>query len=112
MSLDDVVCRPAQAAAPPCVRAALRDSQPPSLGRNTHLLWGGAKWEETESNARALAFIGLFRPSQRVQAEAKFKDQPYEPAKAEVEAISIAAGGDVEAIPAAEEAEETKAEKT
>jgi hypothetical protein len=48
---------------------------------------------------------------ERVQAEAKFTDKPFEPAKVEVEAISIAAGGDVEAIPAAEEAEEAKPEK-
>jgi trigger factor len=44
---------------------------------------------------------------ERVQAEAKFTDQPYEPTKVDVEAISMAAGGDVEAIPAAEEAEES-----
>jgi trigger factor len=42
---------------------------------------------------------------ERVQAEAKFKDLPYEPAKADVEAISVAAGGDVESIPAAAEPE-------
>jgi trigger factor len=42
---------------------------------------------------------------ERVQAEAKFKDQPFEPAKVEVEAISVAAGGDAEAIPAAAEPE-------
>jgi trigger factor len=42
---------------------------------------------------------------ERVQAEAKFKDQPYEPGKVDVEAISVAAGGDVESIPAAEEPE-------
>jgi trigger factor len=41
---------------------------------------------------------------ERVQAEAKFKDEPYEPAKVDAEAISMAAGGDVEAIPAVEEA--------
>jgi trigger factor len=45
---------------------------------------------------------------EHVQAEAKFTDKPYEPAKAEVEAVSIAAGGDVEAIPAAQEAEEAE----
>jgi hypothetical protein len=44
-------------------RAALRDSQPPSLGRNTHSLWGGAKWEKEESNAWFIGFIGLFGPS-------------------------------------------------
>jgi trigger factor len=49
---------------------------------------------------------------ERVQAEAKFTDKPYEPAKAEVEAVSIAAGGDVEAIPAAQEAEEAEEVKT
>jgi trigger factor len=42
---------------------------------------------------------------ERVQAEAKFKDQPFEPGKVEVEAISVAAGGDAEAIPAAAEPE-------
>ena len=42
---------------------------------------------------------------ERVQSEAKFKDIPYEPAKATVEAISVAAGGDESAIPAAEDAE-------
>jgi len=42
---------------------------------------------------------------ERVQAEAKFKDLPYEPGKIEVEAISVAAGGDAEAIPAAAEPE-------
>ena len=31
---------------------------------------------------------------ERVQAEAKFKDVPYEPAKVDAEAISMAAGGD------------------
>ena len=34
-----------------------------------------------------------------VQSEAKFKDKPYEPGKSTVEAISIAAGGDAEAVP-------------
>jgi len=48
---------------------------------------------------------------ERVQAEAKFKEVPYEPGKVDVEAISVAAGGDVEAIPAAAEAEELKQEK-
>jgi trigger factor len=43
---------------------------------------------------------------ERVQAEAKDTDQPYDPTTDDVEAISLAAGGDVEAIPAAEEAEE------
>jgi trigger factor len=43
---------------------------------------------------------------ERVQSEAKFKDQPYEPAKVDAEAISMAAGGDSGAIPAAQEAEE------
>jgi trigger factor len=42
---------------------------------------------------------------ERVQAEAKFKDLPYEPTKTGVEAISVAAGGDAESIPAAAEAE-------
>jgi len=48
---------------------------------------------------------------ERVQAEAKFKDMPFEPGKVQVEAISMAAGGDAEAIPAAMEAEEPKQEK-
>jgi trigger factor len=47
---------------------------------------------------------------ERVQAEAKFKDQPYDPPKVDAEAISMAAGGDVEAIPAAEEAPAAKDE--
>jgi len=42
---------------------------------------------------------------ERVQAEAKFKDLPYEPTKSNVEAITVAAGGDAESIPAAAEAE-------
>jgi trigger factor len=42
---------------------------------------------------------------ERVQSEAKFKDLPYEPAKVDAEAISMAAGGDAGAIPEAQEAE-------
>jgi trigger factor len=45
---------------------------------------------------------------ERVQAEARFNDQPYEPRRLDVEAIHLAAGGEgAEAIPAAvvEEAE-------
>jgi trigger factor len=48
---------------------------------------------------------------ERVQAEAKFKDLPFEPSKSDVEAISVAAGGDVEAIPAAAEPVEPEQEK-
>jgi trigger factor len=40
---------------------------------------------------------------QRVQDEAKFKDQPYEPEQASSEAISLAAGGRGGAIPVASE---------
>lgn len=40
---------------------------------------------------------------ERVQAEAKFKDQPYEPGKFDEEAISMAVGGDSESIPVVEE---------
>jgi trigger factor len=47
---------------------------------------------------------------ERVQAEAKFKDLPYEPTKSNVEAISVAAGGDAESIPAAAEAEPVEKE--
>jgi trigger factor len=43
-----------------------------------------------------------------VQAEAKFKDLPYEPSKVDDEAISVAAGGDAGAIPEATEAEEAE----
>ncbi len=42
---------------------------------------------------------------ERVQSEAKFKDLPYEPPKVDAEAISMAAGGDTDAIPAAQEAD-------
>lgn len=45
---------------------------------------------------------------ERVQAEANFDDQPFTAAKAEVEAVSIAAGGDAEAIPAAVEPAEAE----
>ena len=48
---------------------------------------------------------------EKVQSEAKFKDKPYEPGKSTVEAISVAAGGDAEAVPAAIEAEEPKKDK-
>jgi trigger factor len=48
---------------------------------------------------------------EKVQSEAKFKDKPYEPGKSTVEAISVAAGGDAEAVPAATEAEEPKKDK-
>jgi trigger factor len=48
---------------------------------------------------------------ERVQGEAKFKELPFEPTKVDVEAISVAAGGDESAIPAAAEAEEPKSEK-
>ena len=41
---------------------------------------------------------------ERVQAEAKFKDEPYEPAKTDTEAISIAAGGGSGTIPDVSEA--------
>jgi len=41
---------------------------------------------------------------ERVQAEAKFKDQPYAPQKLDEEAISAAIGGENEAIPVVEEA--------
>ena len=47
---------------------------------------------------------------ERVQAEAKFKDLPYEPTKSNVEAITVAAGGDAESIPAAAEAEPVEKE--
>jgi hypothetical protein len=41
---------------------------------------------------------------ERVQAEAKFNDQPYTPQQLDVEAIHLAAGGEgAEAIPAAKE---------
>ncbi len=47
---------------------------------------------------------------ERVEAEAKFKDEPYEPEQLDVEAIHLAAGGEgTEAIPAAEE--ESKSEE-
>jgi trigger factor len=39
---------------------------------------------------------------ERVQAEARFKDIPFAPARVDAEAISMAAGGDAGAIPAAE----------
>ena len=46
-----------------------------------------------------------------VQSEAKFKDEPYEPQKADTEAISIAAGGGTgSAIPVITEAKEEKEE--
>jgi trigger factor len=45
---------------------------------------------------------------ERVQAEAKFKDLPYEVSKVDAEAISMAAGGDLGAIPEAEEAAEAE----
>ncbi|HYO24639.1 MAG TPA: trigger factor [Lacipirellulaceae bacterium] len=45
-----------------------------------------------------------------VQAEAKFVDLPYEPGKVDVEAISMAAGGDAGAIPAAQAAVEAEDE--
>ncbi len=48
---------------------------------------------------------------EKVQSEAKFKDKPYEPGKSTVEAISVAAGGDAEAVPAATEMEEPKKDK-
>jgi trigger factor len=47
---------------------------------------------------------------ERVLSEAKFKDLPYEPAKPTVEAVPLAAGGDVGAIPEAEEAQQVAAE--
>jgi len=53
-------------------RAALRDSQPPSLGRNTHSLWGGAKWEKEESNAWFIGFIGPFRAARRGRSDYPF----------------------------------------
>ncbi len=40
---------------------------------------------------------------ERVQAEAKFKDQPYEPPKHDEEAISMAVGSESESIPAVEQ---------
>jgi trigger factor len=47
-----------------------------------------------------------------VQAEAKFKDEPYEPQKMETEAIAMFAGGGSEAsIPVATEEQEVKAEE-
>jgi trigger factor len=46
-----------------------------------------------------------------VQSEAKFKDMPFEPAKTDVEAISMAVGGDADAIPSIEEAEEPAKEE-
>jgi trigger factor len=48
---------------------------------------------------------------ERVQAEAKFKDLPYEPTKVDAEAISMAAGGDADAIPEAQEEAEAEAEE-
>jgi trigger factor len=48
---------------------------------------------------------------ERVQAEAKFKDQPYNPTRVEVEAISVAAGGESDSIPEAEEPEPAEQEK-
>jgi trigger factor len=47
---------------------------------------------------------------ERVQAEAKFKDLPYETSKVEAEAIAMAAGGDAGAIPAATNPEEETAQ--
>ena len=48
---------------------------------------------------------------ERVQAEAKFKDQPYEPAKLTEEAINMAAGGaGANAIPEAKDEAETAEE--
>lgn len=47
---------------------------------------------------------------ERVQAEAKFKDLPYEPTKVDAEAISMAAGGDADAIPEAQEEAEAEPE--
>jgi trigger factor len=47
---------------------------------------------------------------ERVQAEAKFKDIPFAPSKGDAEAISMAAGGDTDAIPAAEIAEAAEKE--
>jgi trigger factor len=47
---------------------------------------------------------------ERVQAEAKFKDTPYQPSKVEAEAIAMAAGGDEAAIPEAQEEAEVEAE--
>jgi trigger factor len=47
---------------------------------------------------------------ERVQAEAKFKDIPFAPSKVDAEAISMAAGGDTDAIPAAEIAEAAEKE--
>ncbi len=44
------------------------------------------------------------RVLERVEAEAKFKDKPYQPESLDVEAIHLAAGGEgAEAIPAAQE---------
>ena len=50
--------RPGPTTAPPLLGSGAEDSQPPSLGRNTHLLWGGAKWEEKKSNHWLGPFIG------------------------------------------------------
>jgi trigger factor len=47
---------------------------------------------------------------ERVQAEAKFKDLPYEPTKVAAEAISMAAGGGADLIPAVEEAQDNRKE--
>ncbi len=48
---------------------------------------------------------------ERVQAEAKFKDEPYEPAKTDTEAISVAAGGGSgAAIPDVSEAKSAEAD--
>lgn len=48
---------------------------------------------------------------QRVQDEAKFKDEPYEPEQGNTEAISFAAGGRGGAIPVASETAEEDAEE-
>lgn len=48
---------------------------------------------------------------QRVQDEAKFKDQPYEPEQVDTEAISFAAGGRGGAIPVASETAEEDSEE-
>jgi trigger factor len=45
-----------------------------------------------------------------VQAEAKFKDTPFQPSKVDAEAIAMAAGGDEAAIPEAQEEAEVEAE--
>jgi hypothetical protein len=48
---------------------------------------------------------------ERVQGEAKFKDQPYQPTRVDVEAISLAAGGESDAIPEAQEPEAEEQEE-